>query len=105
MDLLKQELDELMGKDRNMTLKEKLKRKEKFTDVNVCKYNLVSLCPHNLFPNTKFDLGECKKRHDEFFRQMLQADEDRYFHEKRYIQETINLFDSLLVGVDARIKK
>lgn len=57
MDQIRQELDELMGKDRNLPLQERLKKQEHFDDQDVCKYVLVSFCPHDLFPNTKADLG------------------------------------------------
>jgi len=37
VDLLRNELDELMGKDRNLPLKERMKRKEFYDDVDVKK--------------------------------------------------------------------
>lgn len=46
-----------MGKDRDLPLQERLKKQEHFDDPDVCKYILVSFCPHDLFPNTKADLG------------------------------------------------
>lgn len=46
-----------MGKDRDLPLQERLKKQEHFDDQDVCKYILVSFCPHDLFPNTKADLG------------------------------------------------
>lgn len=58
MDKQRQKLDELFGKDRDLPLKERFQRKEHYDDTDVCKYNLVSFCPHDLFPNTKNDLGE-----------------------------------------------
>ena len=42
----------------------------------MCKYKLVSVCPHGLFPNTKYDLGFCNKRHEDFFENQFKlADE------------------------------
>ena len=43
VDLLRNELDELMGKDRNLPLKERLKRKEFYDDPDVIffDYNLL----------------------------------------------------------------
>lgn len=35
VDLLRNELDELMGKDRNLPIKERLKRKEHYDDPDV----------------------------------------------------------------------
>ncbi len=51
----------------------------------------MSFCPHDLFPNTKFDMGTCVQRHDEFFKRqfMVMAEDDRYKFERDYIDETI----------------
>ena len=62
MDKARQKLDELFGKDRDLPLKERFESKEHYDDLDVCKYNLVSFCPHDLFPNTKNDLGEYLSR-------------------------------------------
>lgn len=35
------------------------------TDPRVCKSFIVGTCPHDLFTNTKFDLGPCPKVHSE----------------------------------------
>jgi len=37
----------------------------KFTDEGVCRDYLCGLCPHDLYANTKFDLGKCPKAHNE----------------------------------------
>jgi len=105
MDLTRQLLDELMGKDRNLSLVEKNKKQEHYNDPDICKYFLVSFCPHDLFPNTKSDLGKCTRRHDEKFQLMFQNDPNRTQYEKRYIQETISIIENLLSGVDSKIKK
>jgi len=68
MEKIRAQMDELMGKDRNVPLNERNKKKEHYDDPDVCKYMLVSVCPHDLFPNTKQDLGLCTKRHDEFLK-------------------------------------
>ena len=51
-------LDELMGKDRDLSIKEKYGQKKHFSDEEVCKFYLLDFCPHDLFPNTKSDLGK-----------------------------------------------
>jgi RNA-binding protein Luc7-like 2 len=79
MDHIRQELDELMGKDRNHPLHIRMKKRDHFDDSDVCKYNLVAFCPHDLFPNTKADLGKCAKRHDEFFKEMFNKDNFKDF--------------------------
>jgi len=93
MDAIKAQLDELMGIERNVPLKERKKTKENYEDPDVCKYALVSVCPHDLFPNTKNDLGKCPKRHEEFYKRLFLQDENRYNNEKRYINETIRKYN------------
>ncbi|EDV27986.1 uncharacterized protein TRIADDRAFT_53093 [Trichoplax adhaerens] len=52
-------LDQLMGTSRDGENKETLT----FTDPRVCRAFLTGLCPHDLFTNTKMDIGECSKVH------------------------------------------
>jgi hypothetical protein len=58
MDRIRHALDELMGKDRDMPLSQKARKNDNFDDPDVCKYFLIAFCPHELFPNTKADLGK-----------------------------------------------
>lgn len=58
VDAMRAMLDELMGKERDAPLAERSNRKIVFSDKDVCKYDLVSVCPHQLFTNTRSDLGE-----------------------------------------------
>jgi len=105
VDSLKAELDELMGRERNIPLQERRKYREHYNEDTVCKYALVTVCPHDLFPNTKCDLGKCNKRHEDYFRFDFERDPNRHQYEKKYIQDAINLFDSLVSQVDAKVKK
>lgn len=72
MDVIRQQLDELMGKDRNLLVcccgcdllvtdhlqpHEKKGRGPHFTDSEVCKNYICGFCPSELFTNTKSDLG------------------------------------------------
>ena len=84
MDDFRKELDEMLGKDRNLPRSERLKKREHFDDNDVCKYFLVAFCPHDLFTNTRHDIGKCKKRHDTFFKQMYLSDTNRLFYQKKY---------------------
>jgi hypothetical protein len=81
-----------MGKNRNAPLNSRLKE-EYYTDPDVCKYFLVSICPYELFPNTKYDLGQCPKRHDEYFKRQFKSvnDDEKAHFEKKVIDETISL--------------
>jgi LUC7 N_terminus len=97
VDIFAKTLDQMMGKNRNATAKTDF-GKEHFTspeviidESKVCKHALVSFCPHELFPNTRFEMGHCSKRHDEFFKKQffLLTDDDRLPYELKYIDETI----------------
>ena len=57
-------LDELMGRNRNAGPGDKLPDIT-WEDQSVCRYYLVNFCPHDLFTNTKADLGACPKIHDD----------------------------------------
>ncbi|RMX37836.1 hypothetical protein pdam_00023268 [Pocillopora damicornis] len=58
---MKKMLDELMGTQRDGARPED---EVKFSDDRVCKSYLMGLCPHELFNNTKMDLGPCNKIHE-----------------------------------------
>lgn len=66
-----------------------------FTDEGVCKYFLTGLCPHELFENTKFYLGECRKIHSEELRKsyMEAREARRYYYEEdlaRVLQQQVD---------------
>ncbi len=61
VDLFRQQLDELLGADRNLLPEEKNNKQKHFDDDRVCKFFLCGFCPHELFVNTKSDhLGKKK---------------------------------------------
>ncbi|CAB4029854.1 luc7 3 [Paramuricea clavata] len=60
-------LDELMGRDRNLAPQEK-KSSLHWSDPSVCKMYIAGFCPHDLFTNTRSDLGFCEKLHDDKLR-------------------------------------
>lgn len=57
VDAFRSMLDELMGKERDVPLGKRQNKAVEFDDKDVCKYELVALCPNRLFRNTKSDLG------------------------------------------------
>lgn len=59
VDAFRSMLDELMGKERDVPLGKRQNKPLEFDDPDVCKYELVGLCPNRLFRNTKSDLGKC----------------------------------------------
>jgi|SRR5579859_2495903 len=48
-----------------------------FTDSRVCRPFLVGNCPHDLFENTKNELGPCRNQHNERLRQEYLEDPNR----------------------------
>eukprot|EP00268_Persea_americana_P048121 TRINITY_DN5053_c0_g2_i4.p1 TRINITY_DN5053_c0_g2~~TRINITY_DN5053_c0_g2_i4.p1 ORF type:complete len:114 (+),score=12.01 TRINITY_DN5053_c0_g2_i4:297-638(+) len=66
MDAQRALLDELMGAARNLTDEEKKGYREiRWDDDEVCAYYMVRFCPHDLFVNTRSDLGPCSRIHDQ----------------------------------------
>ncbi|CAF1195409.1 unnamed protein product [Rotaria sordida] len=95
-------LDELMGKGRNAAKGEKI-HKYRFDDPNVCKYMLVDYCPHDLFVNTRQDLGPCDKVHDISLQQDYQKS-SRY-EKLGYEDDYERFLKSLISDVERRIKR
>ncbi|KAF7234594.1 hypothetical protein EG68_11457 [Paragonimus skrjabini miyazakii] len=95
-------LDELMGKNRNACNGENASGPH-WSDDDVCKYFLCGFCPHELFVNTKTDLGPCPKTHDDRMK-------DAYKRSKRcgkmgYEDEFVYYLKHLLEDVDKRIRR
>eukprot|EP00823_Brevimastigomonas_motovehiculus_P003722 TRINITY_DN2311_c0_g2_i1.p1 TRINITY_DN2311_c0_g2~~TRINITY_DN2311_c0_g2_i1.p1 ORF type:complete len:313 (-),score=77.92 TRINITY_DN2311_c0_g2_i1:203-1141(-) len=101
VDATRQLLDELMGKDRD-SVGDKTS-KLKWDDERVCKYDLVAFCPHQLFINTKSDLGTCEKEHDTALKREFQKQKEsvRYSYETRFIRK----LDELVDDIDRKIKR
>lgn len=105
MDQFRAILDELMGKDRDLPRKERIKLQKHFDSSEVCKYYLLDFCPHDLFPNTKSDLGPCKKRHDQYFKQQFMKDSNRESYQIKYEEMLMDFLEELIAEVDNKMKK
>ena len=46
------------------------------TDIKVCRPYLVGTCPHDLFTNTKQDLGPCPKIHNQTLKDEYEAGDE-----------------------------
>ncbi|CAG9831716.1 unnamed protein product [Diabrotica balteata] len=97
-------LDELMGKNRNVAPDEKVKPTD-WRDAIYCKYYLVKLCPHDLFVNTKNDLGTCPKIHDEDARQLFQEVKNTDQKKLQYHVEFLRFCASIMNDLERRIDK
>ena len=105
MDHIREELDQLMGKDRNYPLHVRLQMRDHFNDADVCKFNLLGFCPHDLFPNTKHDQGPCQLRHDDFLKEMFDNDPDRQDYARQYENDLIECLQRIVANIDLKIKK
>lgn len=82
-------LDSLMGADRNSVAAMDGGSKATFKSSDVCHFYLLDFCPHDLFPNTKSDLGPCPKKHSDAFREQFLADPEHDYYARRYEREFI----------------
>lgn len=69
-----------------------------------CLYYLVKFCPHDLFVNTRADLGQCTKLHDDEARRLFE--EARPSPRKRsYEDEFLRFSNHMINEVDRKIEK
>ncbi|EGI58200.1 LC7L3 protein, partial [Acromyrmex charruanus] len=96
-------LDELMGRNRNVLPNEKPKELN-WEDPEFCKLYLVKFCPHDLFVNTRADLGACPKVHDDEARELFEKAPHSY-RKQQYEDEFIRYCQSMLNEVERKIIK
>ncbi|CAI0404822.1 unnamed protein product [Linum tenue] len=106
MDLQRAMLDELMGADRNLTEDERKDYKEITWDSKeVCPYYMARFCPHDLFVNTKSDLGACDRVHDP---KLKESFEKSPRHDKfllKFESELAQRCDKLVMDLDRRVRR
>lgn len=69
-----------------------------------CLYYLVKFCPHDLFVNTRADLGQCSKLHDDEAKRLYE--ETRMSARKRsYEDEFLRFSNHMINEVDRKIEK
>lgn len=98
---MKAMMDQLMGKDRDLDPSQR--RVRKWDDEDVCPYFLCGMCPHDLFSNTKSDLGSCPKDHEPKLAEELKKESERIQirTERRYLRH----LQDLIRVVDNRVKR
>ncbi|XP_065220645.1 luc7-like protein 3 isoform X2 [Planococcus citri] len=96
-------LDELMGRSRNDGSAVK-KKKVKWEDPEYCQYYMVKFCPHDLFVNTKADLGPCTKLHCEEAKGQFSEAEDT-FMKLQYEEDFVRFAQGMLNEVERKIIK
>lgn len=95
-------LDELMGRNRNVAPGEKTTELH-YSSAEVCKFFLCGFCPCSLFPNTKSDLGECNKLHDEGLREDYKK--SSRFEKMGYEKEFLVYLEDIIGELDRKIRR
>eukprot|EP00906_Rhabdomonas_costata_P030919 RCo043712 len=104
---LKAMLDSLMGKDRNAPISERKtgSSRNRLAEPDVCKYFLCGFCPHDLFLNTKVDLGHCDNVHDdalqEQWNRLSEREKKAYGYEERFVE----FLQKLVSDMDRKIQR
>ncbi|XP_071964052.1 uncharacterized protein [Antedon mediterranea] len=95
-------LDELMGRNRNLR-PDDANRNIRWDSEDVCKHFLVQYCPHELFINTRSDLGPCTKLHDEELRKAYR--ESSRFKKMGYEDAFLSCLEQVMQDVERRIRR
>ncbi|XP_065871445.1 uncharacterized protein [Euphorbia lathyris] len=106
MDLQRAMLDELMGADRNLTDEQRKDYKEiTWESKEVCPFYMARFCPHDLFVNTKSDLGPCDRVHDPKLKESFEKSprHDRYL--PRFEFELAQRCEKLVMDLDRRVRR
>ena len=106
MEAFRKTLDDLMGKNRNLPLKEQIIRRKHFDDPEVCKFFLIGFCPHELFTHVKSsNIGECHYRHDQQFKISFDQDPNKEMYQSKYEDTLISFLESITSEVDQKMKR
>ncbi|KFB41664.1 AGAP010454-PA-like protein [Anopheles sinensis] len=103
VDVARQLLDELMGRNRNLDPSASAKEVS-WTDEEFCPYYLVKFCPHDLFVNTRADLGQCTKLHDDEAKK-LYDDAKPCRKKNQYEEDFLRFCTNMINEVDRKIVK
>ncbi|XP_033108102.1 luc7-like protein 3 [Anneissia japonica] len=95
-------LDELMGRNRNLR-PDDANRNIRWDSEDVCKHFLVQYCPHELFINTRSDLGPCTKLHDDELRKAYQ--ESSRYRKMGYEEAFLSCLEQIMQDVERRIRR
>ncbi|KAK1431588.1 hypothetical protein QVD17_08048 [Tagetes erecta] len=106
MDAQRALLDELMGSARNLTEEERRGHKEiSWDDREVCGFYMVKFCPHDLFVNTRSDLGPCPKIHDPKLKESFESSPRHDSYVPRFEADLANFCERLVMDLDRRVRR
>lgn len=106
MDAQRALLDELMGAARNLTDEEKKGYREvRWDDKDVCGCYLVRFCPHDLFVNTKSDLGPCPWIHDQKLKESFEQSSRHDLYVPRFEADLAQFCEKLVQDCDRKVRR
>ena len=71
----------------------------------VCSYYLVEYCPHDLFTNTKADLGTCPKIHKNSLKADFEAVRDTHPRKVEYTEDLLKYAKRLVNDLQSKIRR
>ncbi|CAG9770816.1 unnamed protein product [Ceutorhynchus assimilis] len=66
---------------------------------------MVKFCPHDLFVNTRADVGPCSKTHDEEAKKLFQDAKNGHFRKIQYQENFVRFCSSMINEVEKKIIK
>lgn len=106
MDAQRALLDELMGAARNLTDEEKKGFREiRWDDDDVCAFYMVRFCPHDLFVNTRSDLGPCPRIHDSKLKESFEKSPRHSTYIRKFEAELAQFCEKLVMDLDRRVRR
>ncbi|KAF5457695.1 hypothetical protein F2P56_021781 [Juglans regia] len=106
MDAQRALLDELMGATRNLTEEERKGFKEiNWDDKEVCACYMVRFCPHDLFVNTRSDLGPCPRLHDQKLKESFEKSPRHDTYVPKFEAELNQFCEKLVMDLDRRVRR
>ncbi|CAI9762349.1 unnamed protein product [Fraxinus pennsylvanica] len=106
MDAQRALLDELMGAARNLTEEERKGYKEiRWDDKEVCGCYMVRFCPHDLFVNTRSDLGVCPKIHDPKLKESFEKSPRHDSYVSKFEAELAYFCEKLVSDLDRKVRR
>ncbi|KAJ4952173.1 hypothetical protein NE237_029005 [Protea cynaroides] len=106
MDAQRALLDELMGSGRNLTDEERKNYREIcWDDKEVCGFYMVRFCPHDLFVNTRSDLGPCPRIHDQKLKESFEKSPRHDSYVPKFEAELAQFCEKLVLDLDRKVRR
>ncbi|KAH7537863.1 hypothetical protein FEM48_Zijuj03G0138300 [Ziziphus jujuba var. spinosa] len=106
MDAQRALLDELMGAARDLTEEERKGYREvTWDDKEVCGAYMVRFCPHDLFVNTRSDLGPCPRIHDQKLKESFEKSPRHDAYVPKFEADLAQFCEKLVMDLDRRVRR